>query len=274
MRVSCKSHAAKRGSADSAVLSPLLLSAPSNSRPPRTISACSTCSTSPRCVPASPRTARVPTPSTGTSPKPTRGPTCPTRSSSTTASPSRPPKSGGPSAVRELVELFDREILGRVPANVPAVHWEVVSTTPGSDNGIATITKRLIGHVDNSAYPAITVNIEADLILPAGAHGPVPVVVEISLRSARTPLRRRPASAVAPLPPPSHPDLLHLIPALPSSSRSSPRAGATRCSIPPATRPTTALASPRASSASQITASRASSTTGAPCAPGPGAPRA
>jgi len=108
----------------------------------------------------------------------------------------------------ELVELFDRDILGRVPANVPAVHWEVVSTTPGSENGIATVTKRLIGHVDNSAYPALTVDIMADLILPAAAHGPVPVVVEISfdrpLGSAPLPPRPArptpPAAASAPAP--------------------------------------------------------------------------
>jgi hypothetical protein len=100
-----------------------------------------------------------------------------------------------------LVELFDREILGRVPANIPAVHWEVVSTTPGTDNGISTITKHLVGHVDNSAYPAITVNIVADLILPAGAHGPVPVVVELSGAYPPAPPRPpRPASAVAPTP--------------------------------------------------------------------------
>jgi len=85
----------------------------------------------------------------------------------------------------ELVELFDREILGRVPANVPAVHWQVVSTTTGTEDGIATITKHLVGHVDNSADPAIAVDIQADLILPAAAPGtnqrqPVPVVVEIT----------------------------------------------------------------------------------------------
>src|SRR6266568_1980700 len=33
----------------------------------------------------------------------------------------------------QIVELFDREVLGRVPANAPAVHWQVVSTTPGTD---------------------------------------------------------------------------------------------------------------------------------------------
>jgi hypothetical protein len=80
----------------------------------------------------------------------------------------------------QLVELFDREVFGRVPANVPAVHWEVVSTTSGSESGIAIVTKHLVGHVDNSAYPAIAVNIEADLILPADEPKPVPVVVEIT----------------------------------------------------------------------------------------------
>jgi hypothetical protein len=29
----------------------------------------------------------------------------------------------------QLVELFDREILGRIPAHLPAVTWKVVSTT-------------------------------------------------------------------------------------------------------------------------------------------------
>jgi hypothetical protein len=108
----------------------------------------------------------------------------------------------------QLIELFDREILGRVPANVPAVRWEVVSTTPGSEDGIPTLTKRLIGHVDNSAYPALTVDIMADLILPANARGPVPVVVEISfdrpLGSPPPPPRPArptpPAAASAPAP--------------------------------------------------------------------------
>jgi hypothetical protein len=97
----------------------------------------------------------------------------------------------------ELVELFDREVFGRVPANVPAVHWHVVSTDQGSDGGIATITKHLIGHVDNSAYPAITVNIEVALTLPANAPKPVPVLVEFTFENyPRNP--NRPASPPAP----------------------------------------------------------------------------
>jgi len=97
----------------------------------------------------------------------------------------------------QLVELFDREVLGRVPANLPTVRWEVVSTIPGTESGIATVSKHLVGHVDNSAYPAITVNIEADLILPADAPKPVPVVVEITFD--------RPADAPAPPPRPARP---------------------------------------------------------------------
>lgn len=92
----------------------------------------------------------------------------------------------------QLVELFDREILGRVPTNVPAVRWEVVSTTPGTDGGIATITKKLIGHVDNSAYPAVTVNVEASLTLPVDAPKPVPVVLEITFENYPQPPNRPP----------------------------------------------------------------------------------
>ena len=157
--------------------------------------------------------------------------------SSTTASPSNPPRIWTTKRRPELVELFDREIVGRVPANVPAVHWEVVSTTPGSEDGIPTITKRLIGHVDNSAYPAITVNIEVDLILPAAATKPVPAVVEITfdrpLGSAPLPPRpARPAPPAAAAPPPAPAPARSLLagssaaPAGPSpSSRPSPRVG-------------------------------------------------
>jgi hypothetical protein len=83
----------------------------------------------------------------------------------------------------ELVEIFNREIVGRVPAHTPTVRWEVTSTTQGSEAGIPTVTKHLVGNVDDSAYPAITVNIEAQLTLPANAHGPVPVVMEVTFEN-------------------------------------------------------------------------------------------
>jgi hypothetical protein len=40
------------------------------------------------------------------------------------------------------------------------------------------ITKQLIGRVDNSSYPAITVNIGMTLVTPANATGPVPIVMQ------------------------------------------------------------------------------------------------
>ena len=80
----------------------------------------------------------------------------------------------------EIVELFDREVYGRVPENVPGVTWEVVETTEGTRGDVAIITKQLVGHVDNSMYPHVTVDIIASLTTPANATGPVPVVLQFS----------------------------------------------------------------------------------------------
>ncbi|HLJ56407.1 MAG TPA: hypothetical protein VKT77_15315, partial [Chthonomonadaceae bacterium] len=78
----------------------------------------------------------------------------------------------------EIVEDFEREVYGRIPANVPKVKWEVTGTTQGDANGIPTVTKTLVGHVDNSAYPQITVNIRANYTVPAQAKRPVPIMIE------------------------------------------------------------------------------------------------
>jgi hypothetical protein len=78
----------------------------------------------------------------------------------------------------EIKELFDREVYGRVPRNVPGVTWEIVSNDKGSAGDIPVITKQLVGHVDNSSYPAITINIGLTLVTPANATGPVPIVMQ------------------------------------------------------------------------------------------------
>jgi hypothetical protein len=80
----------------------------------------------------------------------------------------------------EIVEDFDREVYGRVPRNVPKVKWEVANTTPGKNGDIDTVTKQLVGVVDNSSYPDIEVKIALTLVTPANAKGPVPVVVLFS----------------------------------------------------------------------------------------------
>jgi hypothetical protein len=81
----------------------------------------------------------------------------------------------------EIVELFDREIYGRVPKDVPAVRWEVISTAKGLVGEFPVTVKKIVGHVDNAAHPAITVNIELTLTTPADASGPVPVMIELGL---------------------------------------------------------------------------------------------
>ena len=78
----------------------------------------------------------------------------------------------------EIVELFDREIYGRVPNNTPKVTWEVTATSEESVGGAPVITKHLIGHVDNSRDPDIKVEIELNLTTPAKTAGPVPIMME------------------------------------------------------------------------------------------------
>lgn len=78
----------------------------------------------------------------------------------------------------EIVEDFEREIIGRVPKHVPKVTWTVVSNvTDGLVGTFHANGKQLVGHVDNSADPDIVVDIRMTLVTPADAKGPVPVLM-------------------------------------------------------------------------------------------------
>jgi len=94
----------------------------------------------------------------------------------------------------EIVEDFDREIYGRVPANLPKVTWKVLSTTPETIAGVAVVTRRLAGTVDNSAYPRIAVSLDMQLTTPAKASGPVPVVLQLAFPSEYKAALARPFS--------------------------------------------------------------------------------
>src|SRR5437867_3806110 len=50
----------------------------------------------------------------------------------------------------EILELFDREVYGRRPKNIPKVTWTVASTTEGKTGNVPVVTRQLVGRVDNS----------------------------------------------------------------------------------------------------------------------------
>src|ERR1700693_6221983 len=66
----------------------------------------------------------------------------------------------------EIVEDFEREVVGRVPKNVPKVTWTVTETRETTVGEAAAVEKQLQGHVDNSSCPSIEVNISMTLTTP------------------------------------------------------------------------------------------------------------
>jgi lysophospholipase L1-like esterase len=77
----------------------------------------------------------------------------------------------------EILEEFDREVLGRVPKNLPKVTWTVTETANTNVGTHPVIARLLTGHVDNSTHPSITVDIQMVLVTPADAKQPVPVMM-------------------------------------------------------------------------------------------------
>lgn len=76
----------------------------------------------------------------------------------------------------EILEDFFAEIYGRIPEQTPKITWEV--TVVNESGGVKT--KTIVGHIDNSAFPAATPAINLSLTLPAAASGTVPVMVVVS----------------------------------------------------------------------------------------------
>jgi len=90
----------------------------------------------------------------------------------------------------EIVEDFEREVVGRVPASVPRVTWTVARTERWTIGLHPVVGRQLEGHVDNSSYPGITVDMQMALVVPADAKAPVPVMVMFGrglLQSAEAP---------------------------------------------------------------------------------------
>lgn len=77
----------------------------------------------------------------------------------------------------EIAEDFEREVLGRVPKDVPKVTWNVTNTVNATVGSRNVIGSQVVGRVDNASYPAIGVEIRMTLVIPADARGPVPVMM-------------------------------------------------------------------------------------------------
>ena len=77
----------------------------------------------------------------------------------------------------EIVEDFEREVVGRVPADVPKVTWSVVATEEWKIGGKRVVGQQLVGTVDNSAHPELAVEVCMTLVTPASTKAPVPVMI-------------------------------------------------------------------------------------------------
>jgi hypothetical protein len=93
----------------------------------------------------------------------------------------------------QIAEDVEREVYGRIPKQVSKVTWRVVLTDHEMLGRTPVIAKRLIGHVDNSEYPAISVDIEATEVVPANAKGPVPMLVMFAPSALPSPAQPTPA---------------------------------------------------------------------------------
>jgi len=72
----------------------------------------------------------------------------------------------------EIVEDFEREVYGRVPKNIPAVQWTVKIADKEMIGRTPVIAKMLQGHVDNSRFPLINVDINMMVVLPTNTKNP------------------------------------------------------------------------------------------------------
>lgn len=77
----------------------------------------------------------------------------------------------------EIVEQFEREVIGRVPQNVPSVKWEVRESRDKTIGGKEATESHIVGTVDNSICPAINVTISMSLAVPKQVDKPIPILM-------------------------------------------------------------------------------------------------
>jgi hypothetical protein len=79
---------------------------------------------------------------------------------------------------REIVELLDREMYGRVPANAPAILWELTAQENRRIGETAVVTRRYIGRPTTSGLESPQVAMQLTIDMPEAVRGRMPVVLE------------------------------------------------------------------------------------------------
>src|SRR3569833_2423536 len=94
----------------------------------------------------------------------------------------------------EIKEDFDREVLGRVLANIPKVQWKVLGVDHEAIGFKPVTATRLIGHVPGPVK-ALDVDIQMTLVTPDNAPGPVPTLIMFSYGGVTYPAPSQPSLA-------------------------------------------------------------------------------
>ncbi|MBN1142932.1 MAG: acetylxylan esterase [Bacteroidales bacterium] len=92
----------------------------------------------------------------------------------------------------EIAEEFEREVYGRLPSNIPGVTWTARITDREFVGRIPVLAKQMTGHVDNSSYPLINVDINMVVVIPLNVKGPVPVMILFGRPSLPSPAQPMP----------------------------------------------------------------------------------
>lgn len=78
----------------------------------------------------------------------------------------------------EIIEDFEREVVGRVPAQVPRISWTVTNTVNDKVGPYPVVAREIIGRADNAHYPEIGVAIQMVVVTPAWVKTPVPLMIQ------------------------------------------------------------------------------------------------
>ncbi|HEY4210815.1 MAG TPA: hypothetical protein VGM84_05015 [Steroidobacteraceae bacterium] len=95
----------------------------------------------------------------------------------------------------EIIAAFEHDVIGKVPANTPKVTWTVSASETERVGSVQAVASRVIGHVDNSSFPAISVEIPLMLVKPVHHTGRMPVLVMFTLGTPAFPAPVAPTAA-------------------------------------------------------------------------------